>query len=246
MRSVPLLLVSVLAAGLPPVARSAEGGQAVERQHVLTITAQEIDGGVLSEITWDNGALLMQGAVANPDGSLSGRYVLVPAGKTTLAHLKDQTAQSMEYWNRKSKRISPTGVGTITSQADSKMPMYGIASLERRVGDAVDMGGMQQKVMLRLGRLVIHEREHAVEPYDGEVWSWSPAELNRITYADGKGGLWIAAADGRDAKRVLKGDFTLPAWSEDGRTIAFAERKDGGRRWDIGIIVLPEAFRSPR
>jgi len=246
MRNTPLLVAGLVAAALPAAAQSAKGDLGVERQHVLTITAQEMDGGVLSEITWDNGALLLQGAVANPDGTLSGRYLIVPAGQTTLAHLKEQTAQSMEYWVRKSKRISPTGVGTITSQADSKMPMYGVGSLENRVGNAVDMGGTRQKLELRLGRLVIHEREQTVEPYDGEVWSWSPAELNRIVYADGKGGLWIASADGRDPRRVLKGDFTLPAWSEDGRTIAFAERKDGGRRWDIGIIILPEAFRSPR
>src|SRR5262245_13807278 len=146
MVAMPILLAAALAAA---------GDQAVEKQHVLTISAQEIDGGVLSEITWDNGALLLQGAVANPDGSLSGRYVLVPAGSTTLARLKDQTARSLEYWNTKSKRVSPTGIGTITSQADSKMPMYGISDLERRVSDAVDMGGMQQKIVLRLGRLVI-------------------------------------------------------------------------------------------
>jgi hypothetical protein len=151
----------------------------------------------------------------------------------------------MEYWNLKSKRVSPTGLGTITSQADSKMPMYGVASLERRVGDAVEMGGMQQKIVLRLGRLVIHERVQAIEPYDGEVWSWSPPELNRIAYVDGKGGLWIATADGRNARRLLKGDFTLPAWSDDGRTIAVAERKDGGKRWDISLILLPPDLRSP-
>ena len=58
------------------------GDQAVERQHVLSITAPDIDGGVLSEITWDNGALLLQGVVANPDGSLSGRYVVIPAKGT--------------------------------------------------------------------------------------------------------------------------------------------------------------------
>src|SRR5262249_59362006 len=126
-----------------------------------------------------------------------------------------------------------------TSRGDWKRTMSGIASLERGVGAAVDMGGMQKKVLLRLGKLVIHERDHAVEPYDGEVWSWSPAELNRIVYVDGKGGLWVATADGRDPKRILKGDFTLPAWSDDGRAIANAERKDGGRRWDIGIVLLP-------
>ena len=94
--------------------------------------------------------------------------------------------------------------------------------------------------IVRLGKLVLHERESGVAPYDGEVWSWSPAELNRIAYVDGKGDLWVAAADGRNARRLLKGDFTLPAWSDDGKAIAVAEKKDGGRRWDISVVLLPE------
>jgi hypothetical protein len=226
------------------LAVAASAGQTVERQHVVTITAPDLEGGLLSEITWDHGALLMQGVVANPDGTLSGRYVVVPAQGTALAHLKEQTASSMEYWNVKSKRLSPTGLGSITSATDAKMPIYGVASLERRVGDAVDMGGTQQKVVLRLGKLVMHERTNAIAPYDGEVWSWSPAELNRVAYVDGNGDLWVATADGRKATRLLKGDFTLPAWSDDGRAIAVAERKDGGRRWDISLVLLPPELRK--
>jgi hypothetical protein len=233
-----LLLLLAGAAGLP--------GQAVERQHVLTIEAPDIDNGILSEITWDNGALLLQGVVANPDGSLSGRYVVIPAKSTTLSRRRDQTDASLAYWEKKSKRVSPTGIGTITTGSDSKMPMYGIANLERRMADAVDMGGMQQRITVRLGKLVIHEREHGVEPYDGEVWSWSPAELNRIAYVDGKGDLWIAGADGRNASRILKGNFTLPAWSDDGMAIAVAEKKDGGRKWDISVVMLPERLRTIR
>src|SRR5262245_6510114 len=220
MVAAPLLVVLLAQSGAAPP---------VERQPVATITGPQLDGGVLSEITWDAGKLLLQGAIANPDGTLSGRYLLVPADGTAIAQLKEQTARSMEYWNRKSKRLSPTGLGEIVSRSDAKMPMYGVASLERRVGDALDMGGTQQKVRPRLGRLVFHERDRAIEPYDGEVWSWSPAEINRIAYVDGSGDLWIARADGRDAKRILKGRFTLPAWSDDGRAIAVAERKDGGR-----------------
>lgn len=234
----PLLMLLAGAAGL--------AGQAVERQHVLTITSQDIDNGILSEITWDNGALLLQGVVANPDGSLSGRYVVIPAKSTTLTHRKDQTDASLAYWERKSKRVSPTGLGTITAGIDSKMPMYGIASLERRMADAADMGGMQKRVTVRLGKLVLHERENGVEPYDGEVWSWSPAELNRIAYTDSKGDLWIAHADGRNAARVLKGNFTLPAWSDDGMAIAVAEKKEGGRRWEISVVMLPAHLRSVR
>jgi hypothetical protein len=227
-------------------AGGADPGQAVERQHVATITAQQIDGGVLSEITWDNGALLMQGAVANPDGSLSGRYLLVPATGTTLTQLKEPSDASTEYWTRKSKRTSPTGLGTITSHADAKMPMYGVGGLDERIGNAVDMGGIQHKLQLHLGRLVIHERDRDVEPYDGEVWSWSPAELNRIAYVDGNGDLWVATADGRNPTRLLKGHFTLPAWSDDGKAIAVAERLDGGRRWDVSVVLLPPELRTAR
>ena len=234
-----LLMLLAGAAAVP-------GDQTVERQHVLTIEAPDIDNGILSEITWDNGALLLQGVVANPDGSLSGRYIVIPAKATKLEKRKDQTDTSLEYWNRKAKRVSPTGLGTISSGTDSKMPMYGIANLERRMLDANDMGGMQQKVALRLNKLVLHEREGGVEPYDGEVWSWSPAPLNRIAYVDGKGDLWIASADGRDAQRILKGKFTLPAWSDDGTAIAVAEKKDGGRRWDISVVLLPEQLRTTR
>jgi hypothetical protein len=244
--SLALAAALALAGRVPSQTRSAKTDPSVERQHVLTITAQQIDGGVLSEITWDNGTLLLQGAVANPDGSLSGRYVVVPAVGTTLAQLTEQTAASMDYWTRKSKRTSPTGLGTITSHQDSKMPMYGVGGLDQRIGNAVDMGGIQHKVVLRLGKLVIHERDHDVEPYDGEVWSWSPAELNRIAYVDGGGDLWVASADGRDAARLLKGHFTLPAWSEDGKSVAVAERQENGRRWDISVVRLPPELRSPR
>ena len=85
----------------------------------------------------------------------------------------------------------------------------------------------------------MHERHGTIPPYDGEIWSWSPAELNRVAYVDGKGDLWIAHADGRDPQQVVRGNFTLPAWSDDGRLIAVAERKNGGKKWEISVITLP-------
>jgi hypothetical protein len=240
----PAMLMN--AAVLCVASLASAGEQAIERQVVLTITPTELDGGILTEITWDSGALLLQGAIANPDGTLSARYVIVPAKSTTLSRLKQQTDASLDYWNWKSKRVSPTGLGHIESSMDAKLPMYGIAGQERRLRDAVEMGGMQQKHILRLNRLVLFEREGGVEPYDGEYWSWSPPELNRIAYVDGKGDLWVASATGSDARRLLKGDFTLPAWSDEGGAIAVADKKDGGRRWEIIIVRLPEPLRTAR
>jgi hypothetical protein len=125
------------------------------------------------------------------------------------------------------------------------MPYVGVGSLDRRLRDAVDMGGIQERHMLVLDRLVLFERDGGQPPYDGETYSWSSAELNRIAYVDAKGDLWVARADGGRPQRILKGDFTLPAWSDNGRAIAVAERKDGGRRWEISVVYLPEALRTP-
>lgn len=63
----------VIASIVIAAAAVAAADQAVERHTWRRSTAQEIDGGVLAEITWDKGVLLMQGAVANPDGWRSGR-----------------------------------------------------------------------------------------------------------------------------------------------------------------------------
>jgi hypothetical protein len=237
-----LVLVSaaVLAAG-PSAAR----GQGVERQTIVTITAKQIEDGIISEITWDNGVLLLQGVVAQPDGQLSARYFVVPADGIDLKKLARQTQASYDYWAMKARRLSPTGLGRIVGASDVSMPIYGVAGLEQRMADTVSMGGMQEKHALRIGNLVIHERMNNVEPYDGQVWSWSPPELNRVAYVDGKGDLWVARADGTRPRRLLKGNFTLPAWSPDGRSIAVAEEKDGGRRWVISLVHLPPDLRTP-
>jgi hypothetical protein len=216
-----------------------------DKQLVATITGPELRGGIISEITWDGGLLMMQGVFAEPGGALKAHYLVTAADGISLEKREAQSDASAQYWKMKSSRISPTGLGRIESTSDTKMPQFGIGSLERRIGDAIDMGGTQTKSLIKLGPLVLLERP-GPEPYDGETWSWSPAELNRIAYVDDKGDLWIARADGRDPRRLLRGDFTLPAWSDDGRTIAIAERKDNGRRWDISVVHLPEAHRGVR
>jgi len=227
------MLAFVLLLMTAPVA-----AQQVEKELILTISGPELKGGIISEVTWDGGILLMQGVFAEPTGELKSQYFLVPAESTRVEQRTTQSDESLRYWRLKSNRLSPTGLGRIDVKSDTKMPQFGVGSLERRLGEAVEMGGTQTTTELRLGTLLLHSRAGDA-PYDGEVWSWSPAELNRIAYVDEKGDLWVARADGRDPRRILKGNFTLPAWSEDGRQIAIAERKANGTRWEISVIHLP-------
>ena len=213
--------------------------QKAEKQLVVTITSEQLKGGVVSEIAWDGGTLVLQGVFAKPSGELEAQYFVTPAKNIDLKPQPSHTDASARNWEMKSRRTSPTGLGTITVLQDAKMPMYGIASQERRMADANEMGGTQVLHTVRLGTMVLYERHGVIAPYDGEVWAWSPPEFNRIAYIDKKGDLWIARADGRDPQRLLSGDYTLPAWSDDGRMIAVAERKSGGRKWEISIVTVP-------
>lgn len=232
-----LLLLSCLAV---PVAAHA---QDAEKQLVVTITSEQLKGGVVSEITWDGGTLVLQGVFAKPSGELDAQYFVTAGRNIDLQQRSTHTEASARYWDMKSRRVSPTGLGTIVVAKDEKMPMYGIASQEQRMYDATQMGGTQVLHTIRLGSLLLHERHGTIPPYDGELWSWSPPELNRVAYVDKNGDLWVATADGRNPQRVMRGDFTLPAWSDDGRLIAVAERKSAGRRWEISVITLPPHLR---
>jgi hypothetical protein len=218
--------------------------QRVDKELVATVSAPALDGGIIAGLAWDGGTLIIQSAAMDKSGALKPGYFTTAGPRMDVRSLKTAPPAVDRYWKMKASRISPTGLGRIISGSDARMPMYGIASLEQRLQDAHAMGGTQQMHELRIDKLVIHQRTNNVEPYDGEVWGWSPPEINRIAYVDGKGDLWIARADGANAERVLRGSYTLPAWSEDGRTLAVAERKESGRTWEISVIHLAEQHRK--
>lgn len=236
MQRAPFVAAAMVSAGV------LLSGQAPDRELVASVTGPELAGGIVSGLAWDGETLIIQTAAAGKDGALTARYHAVAGRGMALRPLPEPPPGVERYWKMKASRVSPTGLGTITLGGDSKMPMYGISSQSKRFSDAIDMGGVQTTHVVRVNDLVIHRRRD-VEPYDGEVWSWSPAEINRVAYVDEKGDLWVAQADGRGPERLAKGHFTLPAWSEDGRIIAVAERKNGGRTWDVSVLHLPETAR---
>ncbi len=230
-------------AALVALAIAGAAAQPAEKQRVATISGKRLAGGLVTGLAWDGGTLIIQTAAVE-NGEPKARYFAVAAPGMDLRPLDAVPVSVEAYWKKKASRRSPTGVGTVTVVSASKLPMYGIASQEKRFSDAVDMGGSQISHEVRIGSVVLHRRL-GTAPYDGEVWSWSPAELNRVAYADEKGDLWVAAADGRGPERLLKGRFTLPAWSDDGRVLAIAEKKGEGSAWEISVVYLPERFRRP-
>jgi hypothetical protein len=235
-----VLACALIAAVLVPTTAA----QNLDKELVASIAGPALDRGIVSELLWDGGTLIIQSAVVQSDGQLTPRYFAVPAANMNLQRLDAAPASAEHYWKMKSSRVSPTRLGTISARHDAQLPMFGVGTAQNRLLNAVEIGKMDVTHQLRLGGLLIHSRRGTEPPYDGEVWAWSGPELNRIAYVDEKGDLWIARADGKRAERVLRGPVTLPAWSEDGRLIAVTERRDAGARWDISIVRVPERFRQ--
>ncbi len=237
MRRASLVAVMLLCGALPASAQSPD------KQVVATISGPTLGGGIVSALAWDQGVLIIQTVAVQRDGSRAARYFITRGRGMKLEELTEAPAAAERYWQIKSSRTGPAGSGKIALKSDAKVPMYGVASQERRFLDSMDMGGTQLAHEVRLGDLLMHRRTAAAPPYDGEIWAWSPPGIGRIAYADGEGDLWIARADGSAAERLLKGHFTLPAWSDDGLVIAVAERKGDGSKWEISVVHLPERYR---
>ena len=223
---------------------TAAAAQTLDKELVATLSGPTIERAAVSELLWDGGTLIIQSAVVQPDGQLMARYFAAPGANMELRRLDAAPESADHYWKTKASRVSPTGLGTIRVRTDKQTQMFGVGSQNDRLKNAVEFGGMNITHEIQLGRLLLHRSKALEPPYDGEVWAWSAPELNRIAYADGKGDLWIARADGRGAERILRGPVTLPAWSGDGRLIAVAERKESGKRWDVSIVRVPERFRQ--
>ncbi|MDQ3068667.1 MAG: hypothetical protein M3R55_02920 [Acidobacteriota bacterium] len=211
--------------------------QSSEKVLIASIEPSAVGEGIVSELIWDGTELVVLLAVPKAGGH-DARFYALPGPGVALRQLPAPPAGRDDYWRRKASRVSPTGLGKIETTNDAKMPMLGIGSLERRLDDAAVLGGTEQTFQTRLNALVMNSRKQRA-PYDGEVWAWSPAELNQIAYVDDKGDLWIARADGADARRLAKGDFLLPAWSLDGRAIAVVERNASKKRWDVYVVTVP-------
>lgn len=228
-RTTPALVLALLAFA---AAAHAQG----EKVLVATITPDAVGHGAVTELLWVDGELVIQVAAPTTSG-LRADYYAMPGPTTTLRRLTAPPPAADAAWRRKASRRGPNGLGEIVIREDTTAPMQGIGSLERRIGEAVTMGGTQTAYAARLGGLLLYEGAGRV-PYDGEKWGWSTPEINRLAWIDKAGDLWTAGADGRGARRELRGTFALPAWSDDGRQIAVLEVDDRRRQWRVYVVAL--------
>ena len=218
-------------------------------------TIAQIDAGAvkgdLVAMAWaaDGSALYMRSAEYDRwRNERAFHFLLDPAtGKLTPAAASPSWASS--YWIWKSGYVAPgvpemkldteaqqkmvTAVGTVSdggasqSRADPSRPQV-----------AADVASAQQVVTVTVrlkGAVVVESVNKSVQP--GSVWGWAPAPIGGLAFSNAKKRLALVDRNGRMIEVAGTADVMLPAWSPDGKRIAFVQKTDK-KKYVVSVVEV--------
>jgi hypothetical protein len=197
----------------------------------------EIDPGKLGgdplRLAWSqDGTLYLRVAQTDRWGNERARHYLVaphnPSAKVTPTG--EEPAWASSYWLWKSALLAP-GTPRLEIYVETEK------QLKTAVGSVRDPRGNPQaradadlqslqgvgKTTLKLRGVPIAELTDA--PFvPGLTFGWAPAPMGMLAYVDGGKHLMLIDREGRKRQAPGAHDVALPAWSPDGRQIAYLQR----------------------
>ena len=212
-----------------------------------------IDAGELkgrpARLAWseDRSELYLQVVDGQLAGDLTFRHYLIRQGKKPEA-VAAEPRWVQPYWSWKSAKSffgDPMMSITVDVRRTLLDSLNGTAASRATYMDEMvsgqalllskQSGGTQITSRLLLRNRIIGEfvDEHIVPGY---TFSWSPEDLRLIAFRSVTGRLAIMNVEGETQDVGRTKDVLLPAWSDDGRAIAFLERT-GRKTFDV--IVVP-------
>jgi hypothetical protein len=166
------------------------------------------------------------------------RHLLVETQGKRTQDLGDEPSWLPRYWNTKSALASPT-VASWRIKIDTREDQVRTTNVPREgnIGQHVaDPGAGMDEVVRKAvnssqkvlfedyvlnGRVISSAINDHVVP--GRTFAWAPPPVALVAFVDAKGKLQLMNRAG--ARREVKGAKkpSLPAWSEDGRRLAFVQ-----------------------
>ena len=195
--------------------------------------------GVASRIAWspDGAWLYVRMSTFDRWSNESVRHLLVETQGKRVQDLGDEPAWLPRYWNTKSGLASPT-VASWRVKIDTREDHVRTTNVPREgnIGQHGDPGaGLDETVRKAAnssqrtqfedyvlnGRVIASAVNDHVSP--GRTFAWAPPPVALIAFVDAKGKLQLMNPAGtiREVKGAKKP--SLPAWSEDGRRLAFVQ-----------------------
>lgn len=213
-------------------------------------TIAELDSAKLkgdpARLAWsdDGSELYVQTIERDKSGNPKGtHHYVVSAGSKNVKDVDQEPAWAAKYWQWKSGQASPAASGfkiTVEERNETKRavsaptggdlarggtPDPGAGTTLSDVASASDASQKLHIYALKMNKETIGEWTNtAVTP--GTNFTWAPAPLQYLAFAKRDGGP-IVVLDASGQKQELAGTKSalLPAWSADGKRLAWLERK---------------------
>jgi hypothetical protein len=246
-RTSALLLSCALVSGIGAAALSAQSAARATDVAKLTVsspsTLRDLGKagvrGVPTRMAWSPDAAWLYLRLSTFDrwSNETVRHVLAEIDGKRVQDLGDEPGWLPRYWNTKAALTSPT-VPAWRMKIDTREEQVRTTNVPREgnIGQHGDPGaGMDdvvrkaalasQKTLFEQYTLNGHVVASAVNDHvpPGRMFAWAPPPLALIAFVDESGRLVLMNAAG--ATRQVKGAKkpSLPAWSDDGRRLAFVQ-----------------------
>ncbi len=221
---------------------------------IVTLDAKALRG-MPSRMAWspDGTRLYVRMSEYDRWGNETGRNYLVDVAARRSAPTEAEPAWAVDYWTWKSAPAAP-GRPSFAIRLDqvetrartTNVPREG--SIGQSTSDptanpndaqaaAVAAIWQSQRIVTSTmwlhGQVIAEVVNAPLRP--GSTFSWSPASLGLIAYADQKGRLVIMDAEGHTLRVAKTTHVILPAWSDNGRRLAYFQ-KTSRSSFDLMIV----------
>jgi hypothetical protein len=201
-------------------------------------------------LSWGpDGGLFLRVAETDRWGNERGRNFILAPGKTEPSPVDEEPAWAATYWAWKSGPVAP-GVPSLRLDVETRQqPRTAVGSTADVAENpnrsdrsqpqiAKDIASLQQQVTTTVrfkGNLVSEAVNQRLVP--GLTFGWAPAPLGALAYADAKKRLVIVDREGRRLEGAGSSEILLPAWSPDGKRVAYLQKKDK-KKYTLDVVTI--------
>jgi hypothetical protein len=204
---------------------------------IKEVSPDESQKSQLARLCWfeDGKEIYLNGYTQDANYKVTYYHFILKSDGSDFRKVERSPFWAESYWNWKSPLKSPGGKAELSKKKSDVLAASG-----RSLGDFQNVIPV---TTVRFGKKILREQKGYGE-VEGVCYGWAPEGTAVLLYTDKKGNLCAIDYEGKEEKLLLKGDYTLPAWSWQADRIALAETKKGGKSWLIYVVpVVPSPAR---